>query len=100
MNRAIYKEIRKVMPYQMCKKEILAHLSSEFTYEQFEYVFLLAFSSEKKDLILKLGTKDFRKWLRNYYLTRVAYKYKPSISFKGTPQKWVARFPVCSKYAR
>lgn len=93
----IYKEIKASLPYQLCRTEVLAHLPSKFTYDEFEYVFILAFNPEKKGLILNLGKTAFRKWLKQYYLNKVAYKYKPSPSFKGSPQKWVAYPAICLK---
>ena len=94
MKRTIYKEIKKVMPYQMCRNEVIGHLPSKFTYYEFEYVFLLAFDPMKKYLILRLGLKEFRKWLKRYYLPRVARKYKPPYSIKGMAQKWVVNLII------
>lgn len=94
MKRPIYKEIKKVMPYQMCRNEVIAHLPTKFTYEEFEHLFLLAFDPMEKNLIIRLGLKNFRKWLKRYYLTRLARKNKSPYSFKGATQRWIINLVI------
>lgn len=90
MKRTNYKNIKGIIPYDKCIVDILPFLKTQFKFEEFVEQFLLVFDNSKMDIINSLGMKEFKWWLRRYYLPKVAHKCKNYSFSKSQTLRWIA----------
>ena len=90
MNINNYQVIKDILPYNKCVVDVLPHLDKTFTFREFVEIFLLVFNNSKMDIIINLGMKKFKWWLRRYYLPKVAHKSINYSSSKDQNLRWTA----------
>lgn len=90
MKRTYYKKIKEVIPYDKCLVDIMPYLKTQFKFEEFVEQFLLVFNNSKMDIIIDLGMRKFKWWLRRYYLPRIAHKCPNYRYSKDQTLRWTA----------
>ena len=99
MNYKIYyNNIRKVMSYDLCRKNVLPYLGKTFTTEEFRLQFLLAFNESEKHWINGIGFPKLTWWLENYYINKVATEYKDIWPIKPKSKRKLKKWTADQNY--